>query len=577
MNIRAYDLLIVGAGAAGLKAAIAAKQANHSLKILVVTKKKLENAGVSAQALSDRGTYHVALEYTKPITPESWRYHSLDIYNTGMKTSRQDLAEILARNGAASFYTLADRGVPFVRKDSAYEQFITDGSVYARACYTGPDTIPLVHKRLLREFCRLKIDYLEHTTVAKLVTEGHAVTGAVIYRAESSTFEGVSFNACILATGGGCGLFADNAVPAAVNGDGYTLAYDAGAALANMEFICFGPVSAATKIRLSGSFFRAIPRLIDENGNEILRKHLPLEIKRDTTYSLIFSKGANWVATNEHISKYIDIAIYKERAAGHKVYMDLMNNPEGFEFDRLPDAVKRTYEAEIRESVGDRRTRAPIYRLRELNPEIVDCFREHGLDLENGAPLELAESAQYFLGGVLIDADARTSMPNLFAAGETAGGQHGANMPGGNAILDTQVFGAIAGRVAAGQAAIAIHSDNRKLEMAIKKQTSEGYDIKINSVVKSKVNKIMQQAFSVVRTKQGMLEAAQQLKELDNSDGLDFEARSVLTLAKLIAMACLRRDESRGSHMLFAREMDSDPRPLSVASGYEKMLLLKKE
>jgi len=146
-----YDVVVVGGGGAALRSAIAAGESNSSLHVAVLVKGGLGKCGVTATACSDRMAYHATLKHTQPGGPDAWKYHAEDIYRIGGCVSDADLAATLAQNSGDSFYYLDSLGVPFAKKDGLADQFVTDGSEYARACYTGPHTANHIEEALVRK------------------------------------------------------------------------------------------------------------------------------------------------------------------------------------------------------------------------------------------------------------------------------------------------------------------------------------------------------------------------------------------------------------------------------------------
>ncbi|MBC7317086.1 MAG: FAD-binding protein, partial [Chloroflexi bacterium] len=208
-------------------------------RILLATKGALGQSGVTATACSDRMAFHATLPTTEPGGPEAWRHHAEDIYRLGGEVSDADLAEILARHAAEAFDYLDRLGVPWVRTaDGTVDQFVTDGSRYARACYTGPYTARHIEEALLKRLGALPIEVMEHTMVGELLREPGTgrVIGAALIHEGSGAIEGIGANAVILATGGAGQIFAENVYPPDCTGDGFALAYRAGAELVNLEF-----------------------------------------------------------------------------------------------------------------------------------------------------------------------------------------------------------------------------------------------------------------------------------------------------------------------------------------------------
>ena len=179
MNIEKCDVLIIGGGGAALRAAIAAREICDG-RIVLVTKGALGRSGCTALACSDRMAFHATLPYTEPGGPDNWTYHADDIYRLGGRVSDYDLAEILAEGSGEAFEYLDKLGVPFAKRpDGKADQFVTDGSIYARACYTGPYTANHIEGVLVKKVKTLDITIIEHHTIADLILDGKRVVGAV--------------------------------------------------------------------------------------------------------------------------------------------------------------------------------------------------------------------------------------------------------------------------------------------------------------------------------------------------------------------------------------------------------------
>ncbi len=572
------DVLVVGGGGAAIRAAIAAKEAVPRAKVMLITKGEFGKSGVTAIACSDRMAFHATLPYTEPGTPENWRYHAEDIYRIGGCVSDWDLAVILAQNSGAAFEYLDELGVPFVKHpDGRADQFVTDGSKYARACYTGPKTANHIEEALVRKIRTMEVEILDHLMLVELITseDGGRVIGA--FGLDTEAAEGLCFfqaKAVVMATGGAGDAFRVNVYPPGMTGDGYAAAYRAGAQLVNMEFIQIGLSSVKTKLACSGSMMRAVPRFVNEDGEEFLAKYFPSGTSYEEMYNIVFEKGASWPVSNEHRSNLIDIAVFKEINSGHTVYLDYSKNPSGFNFDSLSEANRRRYETEIKAEISPRaREQSPFNRLKEINPASVEWLKEHGVDLAGGEKVELAPAIQHFQGGIKISPQARTSLGGLYAAGECAGGQHGANRPGGNALMDSQVFGKIAGTQAAQEAeAIALSEVPQDLIQRQRHKVGRLLDPTqgLPAVeVRRRVQQILSEAASVVRTHRGLTEGLVQLEQLRaeglhaDQNGLAFalETLNIFDVAEMVMRAARTRRESRGPHLFFSSPEDEQPLP----------------
>ncbi len=576
MSVVVCDVLVIGGGSAALRAAIAAKETSPGLKIALAVKGRLGKSGVTANACSDRMAFHATLDHTEPYGPDAWKYHADDIYRIGGMVSDRPLAEVLARGGKEAFTYLDALGVPFVKKNGRADQFVTDGSEFARACYTGPKTAAHIEEALLRKFRTLAIDVFEFTAIHKLVVKGGKIAGALALNTrEKDPRKGLlAFvaPAVILATGGAGLIYGHHVFPAGMTGDGYAIAFEAGAALVNMEFIQIGIASTKTRFNCSGSMMRAIPRIINDAGVEILAEYFAGETSSEAGFDTLFRKGASWPVSYEHKTHVIDIALYKEEQKGRKVYLDYSRNPQGFSFDSLAPELRERYSLEIRTNLGpEKRRRSPLFRLMEINPDSVEWFRERGIDLARGDLIEVAECAQHFQGGVKIDEEARTTVAGLWAAGEAAGGQHGANRPGGNALLDCQVFGRIAGVGAAKAASSEQGRETAFVEAEMRRFGNDWAGLLSGdmgaSQLRRTLRRIMERSAGIVRTAKGLgqglieIEKLKGLKSYPDSRGISFllETRHMLLVAEMVLAAAAIRDESRGPHLCFHEYEDREP------------------
>ena len=596
MNQITTNVLIVGGGGAALRAAIAAKENYPEGDIVIATKGTLGKSGITANACSDRMAFHATLPSTLPNEPENWRYHANDIYEIGGHVSDKDLAEILAKNSAEAFYFLDKLGVPFRRKeDGTLDQFLTDGSIYPRALYTGPYTAQHIEEALVKKVKSMDIKILEHNMLTKIMLNNNknSVVGALLIDKTKENEDGrglclVKTNNIILATGGAGAIFKINVFTPDLTGDGYALAYNIGAELTNLEFIQIGLSSVKTKLACSGSIMRSIPRIVNNQGEEFLKKYFPEDFSYDELYNTIFTKGFNWPVSVEHISSLIDVAIYKEISEGKRVFLDFSQNPKNFYFNKLTQDLRNYYFKEQSKNIGEKERQVnPLNRLREINPEIIQWFKKRRIDIEGGDKVEIAPAIQHFQGGIKIREKASTNIEGLYAAGEVSGGQHGANRPGGNALLDCQVFGKIAGEEAAKRA------KNNNIITDISVKEIEKVLEEFESMIKSKglkagearkeIQKIMYNAAGVVRTSEKLTNA---LKELNNlkKEGLQIDQRgfsfaittnNMFVVAEMILRVCNLRKESRGPHLFFNNY--SDLRPIKRKEEWDKYIVIFKK
>jgi succinate dehydrogenase / fumarate reductase flavoprotein subunit len=528
--------------------------------------------------------FHATLEHTDPGGPDSWKCHARDVYEIGGRVSDGNLAEVLARGSGEAYHYLDGLGVPFAKgPDGRALQFVTDGSRHARACYTGPYTANDIEKALVARFTELgrvptadksaagSLEALENVALARVVTDRGRAVGALLVD-EAGEVIAVAAKAMVLATGGAGSAFKVNVFPPGMTGDGLAAAYEAGAELVNLEFIQIGLSSVVTKLACSGSMMRALPRFANEDDDEFLLRRVK-GLGSTELYGVVFDKGASWPVSFRDRSNVLDIACAQEILSGHRVFLDYSTNPDGLDFEALKPHVWERYRKESKGPIDARaRASSPLARLGEINPESIQWLRDRSIDLAAGDRVELAPAIQHFQGGVKIGPDAQTTVRGLFAAGEAAGGQHGANRPGGHALMDCQVFGKIAGTQAALAAvkehpggASSIDEAAGRLEAEIEEaRNGEGEPV---VELAARVGEALARALGVIRTAEGLADAGRELADvlrtparLDGGSPMELvELKGAAIAGSLVCKAAETRDESRGPHLRFEGGDSSKP------------------
>jgi len=558
------DVLIVGGGGAALRAALAVVEREPRAKVILVTKGKLGRSGVTARACSDRMAFHATLPFTEPKGKDNYKYHAEDIYKIGGYISDEDLAYILAKNSEEAFEYLDKIGVPWVKKNGKPHQFLTDGSKYARACYTGPYTANHIEEALLRKIKATSVKLIENFMAVDLILLRDRVGGIWGLNKEENLFF-IRAKATILATGGAGEIFKVNVYPQGMTGDGYAMAYRAGADLVNMEFIQIGLSSVKTKLACSGSMMRALPALVNAQGEEFLFDYFPEGTITREIYLTLFQKGASWPVSFEHKSHLIDIAVFKELRRGRKVYLDYSHNPRGLKLEELSEVVDWYRKVKELNLLKQKELqKSPLQRLKKINSPIVSWFQERDIDLERGDKIEIMPAAQHFQGGIKIRKKGETSLKGLYSAGECAGGQHGANRPGGNALLDCQVFGKISALSAVKEAKML--KDTPQINSSIVKEKLKSVEklkdkSKGNSasLARKRIQELLSQFASIMRTDEGLSKGIEELKKIEregihlDEKGIIFalETTNILKVAQMVIGAAKLRQESRGPHLYF--------------------------
>lgn len=542
------DVVVVGAGGAGMRAALAAKETAPELDVILLSKKPLGKGGTTALACSDRMAFHATLPYTAPVQ-NNWKEHAMDIYRIGGEVSDYDLAEILSKESAGALEYLINIGVPFVKTaDGRVDQFLTDGSIYPRACYVGPETAVEIAKALQRKLEESSVQIVENVMVYDFIVKNNRVIAAKAIDIISDEIYLIQAKTFVLATGGAGALYSKNVFPSEMTGDGYAAALRAGAKLVNMEFMQIGICHPHMLFASSGSMFRSLPKIVDETGREFLNDYLSEKDKNQLSV-LQFKKGAHWPVSYESPTKVIDLAVYVHSLCGHKVYLDFTENPSYLSIKDIPEEILSWSEKADRKLFYKT---TPYERLMKINPKVVEWLQQRHIDLSKER-FEVQNALQHFQGGVKIDRNAKTNVNGLFAAGECAGGQHGANRPGGNSLLDTQVFGKIAGQNAALEA--------RKINFERIKITNNKVKGSIPSYqARNQIKEILSNSAFLVRQHSEIVKAINEIQSIEekgiclDENGVAYmiETENMLLLSRVILTAILLRDESRGPHLRFS-------------------------
>jgi len=538
--MRAYktDVLVIGAGGAGLRAAIEAK--SNGADVVVVNKGVSGQTGCTRSAASDWMAFGAAFGHADPA--DNPIEHWIDIMVKGGLVCDPLLSKNIAFNAPDRLMDLENWGANFDKTtDGKFVQILSDGARYPRACGRGADTGPIIIKVLINRANQLGVKFTDNISSADLILdESGVVTGC--WGVDRKTGELAIFEAgaVVLAAGGAGNLYAINVFPGGMSGDGYAMAYRIGAELVNMEFIQIGPsIVHPLNFALSGVFWRLNPRITNKYGEEFIPKYIPRGVDINKA---IYTKGVSYPFTIRNESKWVDVAVYTEIAEGrgtehNGVYMDISHND--------PEVIRT-------------RARVPFNHL--IN---------YGIDLRKDR-VEFAPAIQHFNGGVRINAKAETNIPGLYAAGENAGGQHGADRPGGNALADCQVHGKIAGENAAEFARfrkrIALTSGRMsEIEKAYSELTAERNGSMTVEQATAGLRWIMWKNASIVRTADGLKSIISYISSIAtpavaHSDVHKFlDYRNMLVVGRMIAESALMRNESRGTHYRADRKAVNDP------------------
>jgi succinate dehydrogenase/fumarate reductase flavoprotein subunit len=534
----AADVLIVGAGGAGMYAAISVARAGAE-RVLLLDKSLVGRGGATIMA---QMTVAAALAEE---SDDDWRWHLADTLEAGRGLCDERLAAILCEEAPIRIREMGEWQVGWARRDSGrIAQVTAPGHSQPRCCYVDfLNTGPAVAATLRRQVSRVDaIRRLSNLTVTDLVVNDGAVVGAVALDTASGAPVTIAAPATIIATGGLTRIYRRNSASANMGGDGYALALMAGVPLVDMEFVQFFPIGHLAP-RLVGMDpimwdpfrYKLGGRLLDGAGQEFLARY--------------GSDETDAYTTPRDIATY---AITKEAAAGR-------GSPHGgvyLSFEHIPTG-------ELRAAFGP----------------VIERLAKNGIDLAR-EPVEVSPIAHYHMGGIVVDERMASPVPGLYAAGEAVGGANGANRLSGNAIPEALVFGERAGRFAAAAKQQASWRDSAAAKAVDGiRDLAEGRAGNVAAAtLLDELQVLMWDDVGPLRSVAGLQRALTRLREM--RDGLGdvaiapgrvanasladwFELRASLIAAESVADAALLRRESRGAHQ---REDFPETDPAQAAS-----------
>ena len=394
------DVLIIGSGGAGARAAIEVDDAG--LKATIVSKGLSFRSGCTGMA---EGGYNAVFKTVDK--DDSIDAHIHDTLKGGSFLNDKELVKILVSESPKRLIDLENYGALFDRQESGeIDQRPFGGQTYRRTCYQGDRTGAELLNALKEEIIRRDIECIEEVMITSLVTDDDQVIGATGLDLKDSNLIYFKAKSTILASGGAGQLYPVTSNTFQKNGDGFAIAYKAGAKLIDMEQVQFHPTGMVAPESKKGVLVTEAVRaeggkLLNKDGERFMSKYAPEKME---------------LATRDVVARSIYQEIIEGRGSEHNgVYLDISHLDDDYIDEKLETMVLQ--------------------------------FDNVGIDIKS-EPIEVAPTAHHFMGGLKINADASTSLANLFGAGEVCGGVHGANRLGGNALADTQVFGKIAGESA---------------------------------------------------------------------------------------------------------------------------------
>jgi succinate dehydrogenase / fumarate reductase, flavoprotein subunit len=548
---RSHDVLVIGAGGAGLRAAIAARA--EGADVGLVCKSLLGKA----HTVMAEGGVAAALAHVSP--DDDWQVHFRDTMVGGKYLNNPRMAQLHAVESPARVRELEAWGAVFDRtRDGRILQRPFGGHSHPRLAHVGDRTGLEMIRTLQDRAVAAGIDVYMECTITRLTTSPAGVTGAVGYWRTTGRPIVFPARSIVLATGGIGRAYEVTSNSWEYSGDGHTLAYDAGAELIDMEFVQFHPTGMVWPPGVRGLLVTEAVRgeggiLRNADGDRFMWTYLPEERRRE--YAADDAEAARWVTA---------LSEGKQTQARRPPELSTRDN------------VSRAIYTEVKEGRGSPHggvfldiSYLPADHVRRKLPSMYEQFKELAdVDITAG-PMEVGPTTHYVMGGIRVEAeDGATRVPGLFAAGEVAAGMHGANRLGGNSLSDLLVFGARTGVGAAAHARavdgqphidpVQVRSALRELEGPLAR--SSGDD---PYAIHRDLQAVMQQRVGIFRVEDDLDAALVELAELRRRwttvcvDGgraynpgwnLVFELGNLLTVSEAIARSARQRTESRGAH-----------------------------
>jgi len=552
IQTESYDVLVIGAGGAGLRAAIEA--ANTGVTVGLICKSLL---GKAHTVMAEGG---VAASMGNVDDRDNWKVHFADTMRGGQYVNNWRMAELHAKEAPDRVRELEKWGAVFDRtKDGKILQRNFGGHRYPRLAHVGDRTgLEIIRTLQDKSVHANQISVHMECTIVELLKDQGRICGALGYYRERGRFVVFKAKAVVIATGGLGKAFAVTSNSWEYTGDGYSLAYHAGADLIDMEFVQFHPTGMVWPPSVRGILVTEGVRgeggiLVNNQGRRFMFDDIPENYRgqtaKDVEEGWRYTQGDKnalrppELLTRDHVARCINREVKAGRGSPHGgVYLDISWIKE-----RMPNAAKHI--------------------MKKL-PSMYHQFKElGGIDITTER-MEVGPTTHYTMGGIRVDGDTQmTAVPGLFAAGEAAAGLHGANRLGGNSLSDLLVFGKRAGEHAAAYASS--HEQGAVAESVVTASTAHALSFMDAPAgeenpykVQQDLQSTMQDLVGIVRREDEMLTALERLtvlsararkvhapgnREYNPGWHTCMDLTHLLTVSEALTRCAIKRKESRGA------------------------------
>jgi succinate dehydrogenase / fumarate reductase flavoprotein subunit len=517
---REHDVLIIGAGGAGLRASLEALAQGASVG--VVCKSLL---GKAHTVMAEGG---IAAAMANVDAADSWKTHFRDTMRGGKFLNNWRMAQLHAQESPDRVRELEQWGALFDRTEKGeILQRAFGGHTFKRLCHVGDRTGLEMIRTLQDRGVQQGIDVYMECTVTRLLMDGGRIAGAFAYWRESGRLIVFKAKSIVIATGGIGKAWRITSNSWEYTGDGMALAYEAGAELMDMEFVQFHPTGMVWPPGVQGILVTEAVRgeggiLRNKVGERFMERYDPKKME---------------LSTRDVVARAIYTEVKEGRGTEHGgAYLDISHKPAEYVKKKLPSMYHQF-------------------------KELAD------VDITKG-PMEVGPTCHYMMGGIRVDAEtAQSTVPGLFAAGEAAAGLHGSNRLGGNSLSDLLVFGRRAGLAAAEHAkrTSAASIDNAQTEQAEKELLAPFSNSGTESpyAVHRDLQEVMQNLVGIFRTDKDLKKALAELEKLKaraakaSVEGsrlfnpgwhLSCDLKAMLIVSESVTRSALARTESRGAH-----------------------------